>query len=207
MIKIHETSDVSPNAQIGDGTRVWQQVQIRDGAKIGPGCNIGKGVYVGLDVAIGANCKIHNYSLVHEGVIVEDGVFVGPHVVFANDMYPRAINPDGTQKSTDDWHCETTVVEYGASIGARSVIIPGVRIGKFALIGAGSVVTRDVAPFTLVRGNPARPAGYVCGCARPSEEARSAADGSTVYVCEVCAAALSGTHPAFQATFPVGKEI
>ena len=157
----------------------------------------------GLDVAIGANCKIHNYSLVHEGVIVEEGVFVGPHVVFANDMYPRAINPDGTQKSTDDWHCETTVVEYGASIGARSVIIPGVRIGQFALVGAGSVVTRDVAPFTLVRGNPARPAGHVCGCARPSEEARTAADGQY----RLCLRGVRGTHPGSRPPSLKGKEL
>ncbi len=186
MIKVHESADVADGAIVGDGTRIWQQAQIREGAKIGPGCNIGKGVYVGIDVVVGANCKIHNYSLLHEGAVIGEGVFVGPHVVFANDMYPRAINPDGSQKSANDWHMETTTVDYGAAIGARSVILPGVHIGKFALIGAGSVVTHDVPAFGLVRGHPARLAGHVCACGKPSKESRTSIKGEQIYVCAEC---------------------
>jgi UDP-2-acetamido-3-amino-2,3-dideoxy-glucuronate N-acetyltransferase len=186
MITIHPSADVAESAVLGDGVRVWQQVQIRDNARVGANCNIGKGVYIGLDVVVGANCKIHNYSLLHEGAIVDDGVFVGPHVVFANDMYPRAINPDGTLKGVEDWHMATTRVEFGAAIGTRSVLLPGITVGKFALVGAASVVTKDVPPYGLVRGHPARVVGYVCACARPSVDARTLASGETVYVCPKC---------------------
>jgi acetyltransferase-like isoleucine patch superfamily enzyme len=187
MIKIHPTADVADSAVLGDGVRVWQQVQVRDNARIGANSNIGKGVYIGIDVTVGANCKIHNYALLHEGAVVADGVFVGPHVVFANDMYPRAINPDGTVKGVEDWHMEATTVEYGAAIGARSVLLPGVTIGKFALVGAASVVTKDVPPYGLVRGHPARLVGHVCACGRPSEDARARRDGEVVFVCPECA--------------------
>ena len=187
MAKIHPSADVSPSATLGENVKVWQQVQIREGATVGDNCNIGKGAYIGVDVPVGANCKIHNYSLLHEGTVVADGVFVGPHVCFANDMYPRAITPDGKIKTDADWHMEETRVGYGASIGARSVIMPGITIGTFALIGAGSVVTHDVPPYTLVRGNPARIAGHVCACGTPSETAATGADGTTIWVCEKCA--------------------
>jgi acetyltransferase-like isoleucine patch superfamily enzyme len=187
MTTIHPTADVAESAVLGEGVRVWQQAQIRDNARIGAGCNIGKGAYIGLGVVVGANCKIHNYALLHEGAIVADGVFVGPHVVFANDMYPRAINPDGTLKNADDWRQETTRVEYGASVGARSVLLPGVTVGAHALVGAGSVVTRDIPPFGLVVGNPARLVGHVCACGLPSDDDVDIPGGEVIYVCEKCA--------------------
>src|SRR5260370_31961960 len=109
---------------------------------------------------------MENYVLVIEGGTVEDGVFGGPHVCFTNDLLPRAITPDGKLKSADDWEITPTLVKYGASIGAGSVIICGITIGEFALIGAGSVVTRDVPPHALVFGNPPRQHCYVCRCAR-----------------------------------------
>jgi UDP-2-acetamido-3-amino-2,3-dideoxy-glucuronate N-acetyltransferase len=115
---------------------------------------------------IGSNVKIQNHASLFDGLTLEDGVFVGPHVCFTNDLLPRAITPDGTLKSADDWVITPTLVQYGASIGAGSVIICGITIGEFALIGAGSVVTRDVPPHTLVFGNPARQRGYVGRCAR-----------------------------------------
>ena len=115
---------------------------------------------------IGSNVKIQNHVSVFEGVTLEDGVFVGPHACFTNDLLPRAITPDGKLKSADDWEITPTLVKYGASIGAGSVILCGLTIGEFALIGAGSVVTRDVPPHALVFGNPARQHGYVCRCAR-----------------------------------------
>ena len=163
---IHPGAEVSPQAVIGNGTLIWRQAQVREGAHIGEMCNIGKGVYVDTHVHIGSCVKIQNHVSVFEGVTLEDGVFVGPHVCFTNDLSPRAINPDGTLKSASDWEITPTQVKYGASIGAGSVILCGVTIGEFALVGAGSVVTRDVPPYALVFGNPARQHGYVCRCAR-----------------------------------------
>ncbi len=158
---VHPMAEVSPDAHVGSGTRIWRQVQVREHAQIGESCNIGKGVYIDVHVRIGSNVKIQNHVSVFEGVTLEDGVFVGPHVCFTNDLLPRAITPDGELKSADDWEITPTLVKYGASIGAGSVIICGITIGEFALIGAGSVVTRDVPAHALVLGNPARLRGYV----------------------------------------------
>jgi UDP-2-acetamido-3-amino-2,3-dideoxy-glucuronate N-acetyltransferase len=163
---IHPTAEVAPEAQIGDGTRIWRQAHVREFAQIGESCNIGKGVYIDARVHIGSRVKIQNHASIFEGVTLGDGVFVGPHVCFTNDMFPRAITPDGSLKSADDWEITPTLVRYGASIGAASVIVCGVTIGTFALVGAGSVVTRDVPSHALVYGNPARQYGYVCRCAR-----------------------------------------
>src|SRR5579859_6780905 len=162
---IHPMAEVSPDAHVGAGTRIWRQAHVREQAYIGENCNIGKGVYIDAHVRIGSNVKIQNHVSVFEGVTLEDGVFIGPHVCFTNDMFPRAITPDGKLKSADDWEITPTLVKYGASIGAGAIIVCGVTIGEFALIGAGSVVTRDVPPHALVLGNPARPRGYVCRCA------------------------------------------
>jgi len=150
---------------VGAGASIWHEAQVREGAIIGPGCIIGKGVYVDSNVHIGANCKVQNYSCVYHGTTLEDGVFVGPEVVFTNDRFPRAINPDGSIKSDADWEVGETLVRYGAAVGARAVVLPGVTIGQWALIGAGSVVTKDVSDHALVAGNPARRLGWVCVCA------------------------------------------
>ncbi|HCF85552.1 MAG TPA: N-acetyltransferase, partial [Ktedonobacter sp.] len=120
-----------------------------------------------------------------EGVTLEDGVFVGPHVCFTNDLAPRAITPTGELKSADDWEITPTLVKYGASIGAGAIIVCGITIGEFALIGAGSVVTRDVPPHALVFGNPARQHGYVCRCARRLTNIRQS-EGRLVGWCESC---------------------
>jgi len=125
---------------------------------------LGKGVYVDADVTIGDNVKIQNYSSVYHGVTLEDGVFVGPHVCFTNDMRPRAINPDGTLKAATDWKISATLVKRGAALGANSTIRCGVTIGEWAMVGSGSVVTRDVPAYGLVYGNPARLHGFVCPC-------------------------------------------
>jgi acetyltransferase-like isoleucine patch superfamily enzyme len=184
-VYIHPTAEVSTEAEVGTNTRVWRQAHVREGAIIGAECNIGKGVYIDEGVQIGSQVKIQNHVSVFAGVTLEDGVFVGPHVCFTNDLFPRAINPDGTLKSADDWEITPTLVKYGASLGAGAIIRCGITIGQFALIGAGAVVTHDVPAHALVLGNPARQRGYVCRCARPLQDVRDV-EGKMVGGCTVC---------------------
>jgi len=158
---VHPTAEVSPDAQLSMGVKIWNHAQIREFASVGENSIISKNVYVDCNTRIGRNCKIQNNCSLYQTITMEDGVFVGPHVIFTNDKVPRAINPDGTQKNAADWVAGTTLVEYGASIGAGSIILPGSRIGRFAMIGSGAVVTRSVPPFALVVGNPARIIGWV----------------------------------------------
>jgi UDP-2-acetamido-3-amino-2,3-dideoxy-glucuronate N-acetyltransferase len=182
---VHPTAEVEAGAHVGARTRIWRQAHIRTQAYIGEMCNIGKGVYVESHVRIGSRVKIQNHVSVFEGVTIEDGVFVGPHVCFTNDLYPRAITPTGELKGAEDWEITPTLVKYGASIGAGSVIVCGVTIGEFALIGSGSVVTKDVPAYTLVFGNPARPHGYVCRCAYRLSDVHEQ-DGKIVGWCAHC---------------------
>lgn len=184
-VYIHPAAEVSLNAQVGAGTRIWRQAHVREHAHIGEQCNIGKGVYIDAHVRIGSNVKIQNHVSVFEGVTLEDGVFIGPHVCFTNDLAPRAITPDGRLKSADAWQVTPTLVKYGASIGAGAVIVCGITIGTFALVGAGGVVTRSVPPHALVFGNPARRHGYVCRCARRLSEVREE-EAMLVGWCEAC---------------------
>ena len=173
-VRIHPTAEVSPQATIGPGTGIWNQAQVREGARSGSGCVVGKNAYIDFDVVIGDNVKIGNNVSVFHGVSVEDGVFIGPHVCFTNDRLPRAINPDGSLKGADDWEVGPIRVRHGASIGANATILPGVTIGRWALVGSGSVVTRDVDDQELVAGNPARRLGTACVCGEPL---RDSADG------------------------------
>ncbi|MET0725515.1 MAG: acyltransferase [Leifsonia sp.] len=158
---IAATADVDARAVVGAGTRIWHLAQVREDAVIGTDCVLGRGSYIGPGVRVGSNCKIQNHALVYEPAVLEDGVFVGPAVVFTNDEYPRAVNPDGKLKSADDWNAVGVTVRKGAAIGARSVCIAPVTIGRWALVAAGSVVTRDVLDFAIVRGVPARRVGWV----------------------------------------------
>lgn len=166
---IHPTADISTDAKIGEGTRVWSEAQVREGATVGNDCILGKGVYIDTDVVVGDRVKIQNRASLFRGLTVENGVYIGPHVSFTNDRYPRAVNADGSPKTDDDWELETTLVCEGASIGAGAIILPGLTIGAWAVVGAGTVVTRDVPDQALVTGNPAEIQGYVCTCGRPVE--------------------------------------
>jgi acetyltransferase-like isoleucine patch superfamily enzyme len=163
---IHPTADVSSQACIGLGTRIWHQAQVREGAHIGSNCIIGKGVYIDFDVQVGNNVKIQNGAYLYHGLTVADGVFIGPGACFTNDVYPRAITPDGQLKGNEDWEVGPTCVGYGASIGAGAVVLPNITIGRFALVAAGAVVTRSVPDHGLAAGVPARLLGYVCCCGR-----------------------------------------
>lgn len=160
-MKVHSSADVSKKAKIGKGTVVWNNAQIREDAEIGENCMLGKNVYIDQNVKIGSNVKIQNNTSVYQGVTLEDGVFVGPHVCFTNDKNPRAVKPDGSIENFEDWDLGKIVVKKGASIGGNATILPDVKIGKWALVGAGSVVTKDIPDFGLVLGNPAKLVGHV----------------------------------------------
>lgn len=158
---IHPSAEVSAKAKIGAGSKVWAFTHIRERARLGRNCIVGRNVYIECDVVIGNQVKIQNNALLYSGVTLEDGVFVGPHVIFTNDRLPRAIRPDGVLKSPDDWQITPSLVRYGAALGAGSIVIAGVKIGQWAMVGSGSVVTRDLPDFALAVGNPARVIGYV----------------------------------------------
>lgn len=177
---IHTSALVEEGVSIGDDAKIWHLCHIRRGAQIGTQCILGRGVFVDAEVHIGNAVKIQNYVSIYHGVTIEDGVFVGPHVCFTNDLNPRAVNPDMSPKDSSDWVLTLTRVCAGASLGANSTIVCGVTIGRWALVGAGSVVTRDVPDYALVVGNPARQIGYVCACGtrQPSLEA--------VFACPKC---------------------
>lgn len=161
MVFIHPSAEVETGATIGEGSKIWHLAHIRRDAQLGANCVIGRGVFVDAGVHIGDSVKIQNYVSVFHGVTIEDGVFVGPHVCFTNDMFPRAVNPDMSLKAADDWVLSETLVKAGAAIGANSTIVCGITIGRWAMIGSGSVVTKDVPDYALVVGNPARIIGYV----------------------------------------------
>lgn len=161
---VHDSALVEDGVQIGSGTKIWHDCQIRSGARLGKNCILGKGIFVDSDVVIGDNVKIQNYVSVYHGVTIDNGVFIGPHVCFTNDLLPRAVNKDGSPKQADDWNVSPIHVGEGASLGANSTIRCGIDIGAWAMVGAGSVVTRDVPVQGLVFGNPARLQGFVCKC-------------------------------------------
>ena len=172
---IHPTAIVSENASIGGGTKIWHHCQVRESARIGKNCILGKGVYVDTAVTIGDECKIQNYACLYRGVVLGNRVFVGPHVTFTNDIYPRSwLWGDDKVKETE--------VKEGASIGANATIVCGIVIGRYALVGAGTVVTRSVSDYALVSGNPGVQRGYVCVCGHPLKESM---------ICPVCGKSLN----------------
>ena len=172
------TADVDPRAVIGTDVTIWHLAQVREDAQLGSGSILGRGAYIGPGVILGANCKVQNYALLYEPAVLGDGVFVGPAVVFTNDVFPRAVNVDGSRKSAADWDAVGVVVGAGASIGARAVCVAPVRIGRWALVAAGAVVTRDVPDYAIVVGVPARQVGWVGPAGIPLVSA-----GDNLYTC------------------------
>ena len=160
-LTIRPTAQVDGSAELGDGTVVWELAQIREGARLGTGCIVGRGAYIGSGVRLGNNVKLQNFALVYEPAELGDGVFVGPAVVLTNDRYPRSVDPNGRLKRSSDWEAVGVTVAEGASLGARSVCVAPVRIGRWGMVAAGAVVIRDVADFALVAGVPARRIGWV----------------------------------------------
>lgn len=177
---IHETADVSNDAVIGKGTKIWHQAQIMPGARIGENCKIGKGVYIDSGITIGNNVKIQNYVSVYKGVTVEDDVILGPHMTFTNDLYPRAF--------VDDYTVYETLIKKGSAIGANATIVCGVTLNEYCMIAAGAVVITDVPPFALVLGNPGRVTGYVCKCGKRLEIEKTPIQGvkSKTVQCHNC---------------------
>lgn len=150
---IHPSANVSSSVTIGDNSKIWINSQIRENVTIGENCIISKDTYIDFGVSIGNNCKLQNGVSVYHGVTLEDDVFVGPYAVFTNDKVPRAFNAD--------WQVTPTLIKKGTSIGANATIVCGVTLGEYCMIAAGSVVTKDVEPYSLVIGNPARHFSYV----------------------------------------------
>jgi acetyltransferase-like isoleucine patch superfamily enzyme len=164
---IAPSADVSDQAILGEGTKVWHLAQVREQANLGENCIVGRGAYVGTGVQIGANTKIQNYALVYEPAKLGKGVFIGPAVVLTNDTYPRSVSPDGSLKSAHDWTPVGVTIEDGASIGARAVCVAPLTVGRWATVAAGAVVTKDVPAFALVAGVPARRLGWVGKAGEP----------------------------------------
>jgi UDP-2-acetamido-3-amino-2,3-dideoxy-glucuronate N-acetyltransferase len=156
---IHPTAIVEEGAVLGADVRVWHRSHVRTGSRIGAGSSLGFCVFVDAGVEIGERCKIQNHVSVYRGVTLEDDVFVGPHATFTNDRYPRA--------DAEGWEVVPTIVRAGASIGANATIVCGVELGRRCVVGAGSVVTKDVPAYALVLGAPARIHAWVCRCGRP----------------------------------------
>ncbi len=173
---VHPSAVVEDGAVVGAGTKIWAQVQVRTGARIGTQCIFGRNSFVDRDVVVGDRVKVQNNASLYEGVRLQDGVFIGPHVIFTNDRVPRAVCPDGSLKDTEDWTLGSTLVCEGAALGAGTVVVTGVTIGRWSMIGSGTVVTKDVPAFALVLGNPGRVVGWVSAggvrCASAAEAER-----------------------------------
>jgi acetyltransferase-like isoleucine patch superfamily enzyme len=147
--------NIAPNVKLGKDVKIYDFVNLY-GCEIGDNTKIGTFVEIQKGAKIGANCKISSHSFICEGVTIEDDCFIGHNVTFINDLYPRSTTGDGQMQTEADWVCVPTLVKKGASVGSSATILCGITIGEGAIVGAGSVVTKDVEPYTIVAGNPAR---------------------------------------------------
>lgn len=168
---VHETSIIDDNVKIGDGTKIWHFSHVQSGAVIGKNCSFGQNVNVSNNVKIGNGCKVQNNVSLYEGVELEDYVFCGPSMVFTNDLTPRAKYPKGAAGY------KKTVLHTGATVGANATVVCGHDLGKWSMVAAGAVVTKDVLDHALVAGVPAKQIGWVCECGERLK------DG---FVCEAC---------------------
>jgi UDP-2-acetamido-3-amino-2,3-dideoxy-glucuronate N-acetyltransferase len=159
-VRIAPNAEVDSRAEIGAGTVIWGLACVREGVVIGRDCIIGRGAYIENEVSLGDRVKIQTNALIFKPARIGDDVFIGPSVILTNDRYPRASTPDGTLKRASDWNAEGVVIEKGASLGARSVVLPGVKVGSYAMVAAGAIITRDVPDFAIVVGSPARRVGW-----------------------------------------------
>jgi UDP-2-acetamido-3-amino-2,3-dideoxy-glucuronate N-acetyltransferase len=164
---IHSTAIVDTE-RIGEGTRIWAYTHVMRDVSIGINCNIGEHCFIESGAIIGSQVTIKNGNMLWEGVHLEDGVFVGPQVLFTNDLYPRSPRLSQAQKryANRDW-LQPTVVKQGASLGGAAVILAGITIGEFCMVGAGATVTKSPPPYALAVGSPARVLGWVCQCGQP----------------------------------------
>jgi UDP-2-acetamido-3-amino-2,3-dideoxy-glucuronate N-acetyltransferase len=158
---IASSADISKDAFVHPSAIVWDDVQVREHASIAEEATIGRGVYIGPGVKIGPRVKIQNGAMIFDPAIIKEGAFIGPGVILTNDKHPRSINSDWTKRGPGDWQCDGVSVGVGASIGAGAICVAHVSIGDWSLVGAGTVVVRDVIPHALVIGNPGQRRGWV----------------------------------------------
>ncbi len=182
--RIHATADVEDDVSVGPGTSVWHRAQIRRGARIGRDGVIGRDVFIDESVVLGDRVKVQNGALVYHGVTVEDGVFIGPGAILTNDRRPRSLNADGGLARAADWNVSPIRIAVGASIGAGAVVVAGRDVGRYAMVGAGAIVTHDVPGHALVVGNPARQIGWVCICGERLIETTDGGPGA--FACPSC---------------------
>jgi UDP-2-acetamido-3-amino-2,3-dideoxy-glucuronate N-acetyltransferase len=166
---VHPTAEVPDGAQVGDGSMVWHQAQLMPGAVVGAGCTVGKGAFLSAGARLGSRVKVGNYANIM-GATVEDEAFIGPQAYLMEDPRPRATNVDGSLRRAGDWQSLPVMVRRGATVGGGSLVLPGLRLGEWSMVAAGSVVHRDVPAFALVAGNPARQVGWVCRCGQRLDE-------------------------------------
>lgn len=201
-VRVHPTAQVEEGCEIGDGTSIWDHVHIRFGTHIGDQCIVGGKSYIAYNVKIGNRCKINSSVYICNGVTLEDGVLISAGSIFTNDRFPRATTPDLLQlrPSEPDEFTEQTIVRTGATIGAGSIIGSNLTIGRWAMIGMGSVVTKSVPDFHLVIGNPARSVGAVCICGKLLFMFADLTMETKLVSCSACASTYQRTGPLVEKT-------